>query len=61
VDEETYPELKTTKVRWLLHVPDDIDANKRLSLDGQSAFDLQDIVIDSSGSDGQYLKAVGAR
>ena len=56
VDEMTYPQLKTSKVRWLLHVPDDLDSNKKLVIDQESAFDLQDITIESGGSDGQYLR-----
>ena len=56
VDETTYPQLKTSKVRWLLHVPDDLDSNKKLVIDQESAFDLQDVTIESGGSDGQYLR-----
>jgi hypothetical protein len=56
VDETTYPQLKTNKVRWLLHVPDDLDSNKKLVIDQDSAFDLQDLTIESGGSDGQYLR-----
>jgi len=59
VDETTYPQLKTSKVRWLLHVPDDLDSNKKLVIDQQSAFELQDVRIESSGSDGQYLRKGG--
>jgi hypothetical protein len=58
VDETTYPQLKTSRVRWLLHVPDDLDSNKKLVIDQESAFDLQDVTIDSGGSDGQYLRKV---
>jgi len=48
--------LKTIKVRWLLHVPDDLDNNKKLVIDQESAFDIQDVTIESSGSGGPYLR-----
>ena len=59
VDETTYPQLKTSKVRWLLHVPDDLDSNKKIVIDQESAFDLQDVTVESGGSDGQYLRKGG--
>lgn len=59
VDETTYPQLKTSRVRWLLHVPDDLDSNKKLVIDQQSAFELQNVRIDSGRSDGKYLSKGG--
>lgn len=59
VNEITYPQLKTSRVRWLLHVPDDLDSNKKLVIDQESAFELQNVTIDSGDSEGHYLRKGG--
>jgi hypothetical protein len=46
-------------VRWLLHVPDDLDSNKKLVIDQESAFEMQNVTIDSDDSEGHYLRKGG--
>jgi len=58
---QSRPEFKTTSVRWLLDIPDDLDANSLLSLDQDTAFDLQEVSVETGGSDGLYLKKAGRR
>jgi len=60
VNETTYPQLKTSMVRWLMHVPDDLDSNKKLVIDQESAFEMQNVTIDSGNSEGHYLRKGGS-
>lgn len=60
VNDIDYPQLKTSMVRWLLHVPDDLDSNKKLVIDQESAFEMQNVTIDSDASEGHYLRKGGS-
>jgi len=55
------PEFKTTSVRWLLCVPDDLDDNNVLSLDQNTAYDVLDAGVASRSADGLYLKRTNAK